>query len=318
MQKHDAKLNPFNWSSRVGSMRRIIRTLLVGLCMAWLPAMSGAAETKRPEPLPIETMRAAVYTKAFAKRFALPDPEPGTEPTGVIQGMEFHIRPHRVMARYSCDLILYLDNTLPIAWPEDARASVSGIPTQDTLLMSNVPRERFLKLSVEDRRHSFKRETLWNMRARIVTPDFEYPKRGGAFDVTYREYNREFFPGMAFVKLDIGCSFTGRQLEKFLAHSPSIELWLLKTGGRNYTDIGVEGVDRSDFVRLALPRTFLERVLPWINAGEDYNMAVFEDEARRERLQRMKEAEQQMKEWDKELAGPEARRQLGETLKRKH
>lgn len=299
-------------------MKRITYPWVVGLCVAWLwlPAMSSAAETKLPDPLPIETMKAAVYTKAFAKRFVLPDPEPGTEPSGAIQGMEFQIRPHRVMARYSCDLILYLDNTLPIAWPEEARASVSGIPTQDTLLMSNAPRERFLAMSENDRRHSFKRETLWNMHARIVTPDYEYQKRGGSFDATYREYNREFFPGVAYVKLDIGCTMTGTQLERFLQHGKGVELWLLKTGGRNYTDIGVQGVDRNDFVRLPLPRNFIERILPWIKAGQDYNKIVFEYEVKRDRPQRMKEAEQQMKEWDKELTDPAVRRELGEFLQR--
>lgn len=305
-------------------MKRITYPWVVGLCVAWLwlPAMSSAAETKLPDPLPIETMKAAVYTKAFAKRFVLPDPEPGTEPSGAIQGMEFsmeEIPPGSVYARplYACDLILYLDNTLPIAWPEEGRAGAQRIMSIHPQLFSHMNRERFLAMSVEDRRHSFKRETLWNMRARIVTSDFEYRKRGGSFDATYREYDREFFPGVAYVKLDIGCTMTGTQLERFLQYGKGVELWLLKTGGRNYTDIGVQGVDRNDFVRLPLPRNFIERILPWIKAGRDYNKIVLMEETQRNRPQRMKEAEQQMKEWDKELADPAVRRELGEFLQRK-
>lgn len=295
-------------------MNKIPRIWVVGLCVSlWLHALSVAAETRLPDPLPIETIKAAVYTKAFAKRFVLPDPEPGTEPTGAIQGMEFsmeEIPPGGVYARplYACHLILYLDNTLPIAWPEEGRAGARKIMSRHPQLFSHMSRERFLKLSENDRRHSGSRGTFYNMRARIVTPDYEYQKRGGSFDATYLEYDREFYPGVAYVKLDIGCNLTGRQLEKYLAYASYPELWLLKTGGRNYTDINVQGVDRNDFIHLPLPRNFFVRILPWIKAGADFNRIVLMEETQRNRLQRMKEAEQQMKEWGKELADPELRR----------
>lgn len=298
-------------------MRQIMRILMVGLCTAclWLPAISIAAETKLPDPLPIETMRAAVYTKAFAKRFALPDPEPGTEPGGAIQGMEFQIVPHRI-GGYACDLILYLDNTLSIAWPEDARASVSGIPTQDTLLMSNVPRERFLAMSVEDRKYSFERGSRYGRLVRLSTPDYQHLKQGGSLDVTIREYDKTFFPGLAYLKLDIGCTMTGTQLERFLQYGKGVELWFKKQEGKDYRQYLI--TDATDFLRVPLPTSFLERVAPWIKAAQDYNMVVDLDEIRRNRPQRMKEAEQQMKEWDKELTDVEVRRQLSETLNRKH
>lgn len=299
-------------------MRQITYTLIVGLCAAWLwlPEMSGAAEMKLPDPLPIETMRAAVYTKAFAKRFALPDPEPGTEPTGAIQGLEFQIRPTRGMAGYSCYLTLFLDNTLPIAWPEEARASVSGIPTQETQLLHNMPRERFLAMSIADRKYSSARVSLYGRKARIATPDHEYQKRGGSYDVTYREYDREFYPGVAYAKLEIDCGLSGTEFEKYLAYAlaPHVEVWLLKVGGQDYRYAG--GLMRDDFIRLPLPRNFIERVLPWIKAGAGYNKIEFEDRIRRERAQRMKESERQMKEWDKELADPAVRRELGEFLQR--
>lgn len=299
-------------------MRRNIRTWIVCLCAAWLclPAMSIAAETKLSDPLPIETMRAAVYTKAFAKRFALPDPEPGTEPMGAIQGMEFQIIPHRIMAGYSCYLTMYLDNTLPIAWPEDARASVSGIPTQETQLLHSMSRERFLKLSVEDRKYSFERGSRYGRLVRLSTPDYQRLKQGGSLDVDIKEYDKTFFPGLAYIKLDIGCTMTGTQLERFLQYGKGVELWFKKPEGKDYRQYAV--TDATDFLRVPLPISFLERVLPWIKAGQDYNKIVDMEEIQRNRPQRMKEAEQQMKEWDKELEDPEVRRQLGEILKRKH
>ena len=299
-------------------MRRITNIWTVGLCAAWLwlPAMSGAAETKLSDPLPIETMKAAVYTKAFAKRFALPDPEPGTEPTGAIQGLEFQIRPHRIMAGYSCDLILYLDNMLPISWPEEARASVSGIPTKETQLLHNMSRERFLKLSEDDRRYSGERSSRYRRLAWLAAPDTEALKGGGLSDTTYSEYDREFYPGLAYIKLDIGCSYTAQAIDNALQRYSTIVVWLKRAGGKDYRKAFVKGSE--DFLQLSLPRNFIERVLPWIKAGADYNKIVDMEEIRRNRPQRMKESEQQMKEWDKELEDPEVRRQLGDILKPKH
>jgi len=294
-------------------VKKIPCILIIGLCL-WLllPAFSSAAEAKLTDPLPIETMKVAVYTKAFAKRFVLPDPEPGTEPSGAIQGMEFRVRHHRIMAGYSCELILYLDNTLPIAWPEDARASVSGIPTQDTLLMSNVPRERFLAMSVEDRRYSGERSSRYGRLVRLSTPDYQRLKQGGSLDVTIREYDKSFFPGLAYLKLDIGCTMTGTQLERFLQYGKGVELWFRRPEGKDYRQYPV--IDATDFLRVPLPLPFLAHVLPWIKAGQDYNMVEAEARWKRERPERMKEAEQQMKEWDRELADPKVRRQVGDIL----
>lgn len=299
-------------------MKRIMRIWEVGLCVVWLwlPSISGAAETKLPDPLPLETMRTAIYTKAFAQRFVLPDPEPGSEPMGVIQGMEFHVVPHRVMAGYNCDLILYLDNTLPIAWPEESRASVQAIPTQTTLLMGKVLRERFLRMSVEDRMYSFERSSRYGRLVRLSTPDYQRLKLGGSLDVTIREYDRAFFPGLAYIKLDIGCSMTGTQLERFLQYGKGVELWFRKPEGKDYREYPV--IDATDFIRVPLPRSFLERISPWIKAGEDFNRIVDLEETRRNRPQRMKESEQQVNEWKRELEDSEIRRQLGEILNRTH
>lgn len=271
-------------------MRRIIRTWIVGLCAAWLclPAISIAAEANLPDPLPIETMRAAVYTKAFAKRFVLPDPEPGTEPTGAIQGMEFsmeEIPASGVYARplYACDLILYLDNTLPIAWPEEGRAGAKRIMARHPQLFSHMSRERFLAMSVEDRRHSGERISRYGRLVRLSTPDYQRLKQGGSLDVDIKEYDREFFPGIAYLKLYIGCTMTGTQLERFLRYGKGVELWFKKPEGKDYRQYPV--TDATDFFRVPLPLFFLERVLPWIKAGQDYNKIVLIEETQRNRPQ---------------------------------
>ena len=81
-------------------------------------------------PLAIDHMRAAVYTKEFAKRFALPNPEPGTEPSGGMQAMEFAVEPGpKHSFGYNCKLKLYLDSKLPIAYPEE------GVAGSDRMFM---------------------------------------------------------------------------------------------------------------------------------------------------------------------------------------
>ncbi len=72
--------------------RGLARTRGFVLALSVVASTAGfAAESPKPSPLPIERMRATAYTKEFAKRFALPDPEPGTEPSGGVQTMEFAV-----------------------------------------------------------------------------------------------------------------------------------------------------------------------------------------------------------------------------------
>lgn len=64
--------------------------MLVMICLTQLMIGSSvfAVENHPDYPvLPLKEMRIVAYTKAFAGRFGLPDPVPGTEPSGGLEAI---------------------------------------------------------------------------------------------------------------------------------------------------------------------------------------------------------------------------------------
>ncbi|MBK6553531.1 MAG: hypothetical protein IPP18_16255 [Rhodocyclaceae bacterium] len=305
-------------------MNRVVALLTGLLCLSSVaPVFADTSPvpttqpTASPAPLPIDQMRAAIYTKEFARRFALPDPAPGTEPMDGVQAIEYGmwlakgkglIDDIGELRTYDCELSIYFDNSLPIAWPEDARAGTSRIPATLPPLLFTWTRERFLKLSEQDRRDMDERSLRYGRLARLSTSDFDDQKRGGSLDVTWHEYDRKAFVGLAYAKLSIGCSMTGRLLDRFLKHGSSIELWLKKAGAKDYRR--ALAIDPNDFIRLRVPLPFVERILPWVQAGEQFNAQSITEYDGINRDQRAHRATKQI---DDELA--RQRRAPGETTK---
>lgn len=65
---------------------------LIALMQLIIAASVFAVENHPDYPvLPLEEMRITAYTKAFAERFGLPGPDPGTEPEGGLEAIEFAI-----------------------------------------------------------------------------------------------------------------------------------------------------------------------------------------------------------------------------------
>ena len=114
---------------KIRTSRKIVDrclAMLVLICLTQLMiGVSAFAVENHPDypVLPLNEMRVAVYTKAFAERFGLPDPVPGTEPSDGLEAIEFAIEkgpswcPH-----YFCNLYLYVDNSLPVKYPEEGVA----------------------------------------------------------------------------------------------------------------------------------------------------------------------------------------------------
>lgn len=281
-------------------------------------------QTVSPAPLPIEEMRAAIYTKEFARRFALPDPAPGTEPLDGVQAIEYGmwltkgkglIDDIGELKTYDCELAIYFDNTLSIVWPEEARASVSTIPSIRPSLLFNWTRERILKLSVQDRQRLDGRIWHLNLAALVVT-DTAYEKTGSQISVSWREYDRDAFAGLAYAKLSIGCSMTGRVIESAVRQKGRASLWL-KHAKASSDNINTDKPRADEVVKLRLPQGFIERILPWIQAGERFNAQSITEHDRINREQRAHRAAKQI---DEELArrrrDPAETQQLLDVMKR--
>ncbi len=261
---------------------KIASTVLFGL----LFVASFSAEAKEPTPLDTDAMRAAVYTKEFAKRFALPAPEAGTEPSGGVQAMEFAVEPGPwwlgETASYYCKLYLYLDNKLPIAYPEEAVRGTVNIPSQKTKLMT-IERERWLSLSEKDRLHFGERSSRYTRKSMLTTTDFVWNKAGGGVGMFYDEYHRDLFPGLAYLKISMGCpNFS------WMDKIETIQIWIQREGTKDYRHQDRE--DPEDFLKFTLPKSFFGRIHPWIKRTAEYN-GILIDKANRERVKNRQNTE---------------------------
>lgn len=279
------------------------RNSLVYLLSAWLLCLMGtaAAADKQPTSPPVDEMRAVAYTKAFAQRFALPDPEPGTEPSGGIQAMEFAVEPGPYWrgnaAGYYCKLHLFLDNNLPIAYPE-GEAGVHHLPSQPTKLLSP-NNERWDKWSVEDRKFLNERKTRYTNHVWLATPDYpgffdeRSKKPFAATSMFYDEYHRELFQGLAYLKIDMGCA-----AYSWLDKVEAIQIWIKREGAKDYSRELRK--DPADFLKFSLPMSFYKKIVGSIKTVSGYNAKILNEDIRQNREKRMRESEKYLKEMSKE------------------
>jgi len=214
-------------------------------------------------PLPVHEMRAAIYTKAFAERFGRPAPEPGSEPSAGVQAIEFLVEPSPVLPIYVCYLTVYVDNKLPIAYPE-GEVGLRNLPRRPSLLWDRTE-EPTRPWTDADRAHLNKRSIRWSRAAFLASPDFVWPKSGWRFGVHYEEYHRDLFPGLAYLKINIGCT-TGRPVG---TPKKAVELWLKREGGNDYSR--VVKVDPNDFLKFPIPQVFVNRILELAAIADERN-----------------------------------------------
>ncbi len=246
-------------------------------------SIAPAAGADKPGPsasLPIEQMRAVAYTKDFAQRFALPAPEPGTEPSGGIQAMEFAVESNPNAPYYYCKLYLYLDNTLPIAYPE-GETGIQYLPSRRTQLMTFDAQTRWLRLSEKDRRHFSERKSRYWERARWATPDYRYQEQGASTSIFFEEYHRELFPDISYIKLDTTCL-----AYSWVEKAPSIQLWIERQGGKDYTL--VTRVESGDFHKFSVPNHLWGQIRSWMKAAAGYNSVLTEQNNKRQRALKRK------------------------------
>ena len=268
-------------------IRRRWRTLLVGIVFAALTGFTPAhaAEPAKPSPLPIEQMRAVAYTKEFAKRFALSEPEPGTEPSGGIQAMEFAVEAQsKRQQMYVCTLKLYFDNSLSVAYPEEGVTGAISMLVQSThfFLWSDPAGKHWMGFSEKDRRHFSEREGRYTgMRmAYMATPDYRWKnyrlKNGGdlwkqegfATGMFYEEHRRDLFPGLAYLKLNMACPSSSAPTYPDIDKLAVVQVWLKRQGSRNRKQMD-ETPD--DFLRFTIPQPFYRKIIAWDRETTHYN-----------------------------------------------
>lgn len=252
------------------------------------PLLALAKEPQPPAALPIEQMRAAVYTKDLAKRFALPDPEPGTEPSGGAQAMEFAVEAQsKRQQMYVCTLKLYFDNSLPVAYPEEGVTGTRSVLAQSThfFLWPDPTGKHWMSFSEKDRRYFSEREGLYTgMRmAYMATPDYRWKnynlKNGGdlwkqegfATGMFYEEHRRDLFPGLAYLKLKMACPSSSAPTYPDIEKLAVVQVWLKRQGSRNRNQMDETP---EDYLRFTIPQSFYRKIITWAKEAAHYNLMV--------------------------------------------
>jgi hypothetical protein len=153
------------------------------------------------EMLPIQEMRATAYTKAFAQRFGLEPPAPGTEPTNGLEALELRVERLREWTKlYSFTLYLYLDSRLPIKLPESGGAGNMRMLLTGAHFFAR-PKAQWMKWPEKDRIYLNTLNGGYNMKAFLATMDYVPNKKGAIDSIEYDEFYTELLPGLTYVRL---------------------------------------------------------------------------------------------------------------------
>jgi len=247
--------------------RRLKAAFLLCLSMVLFVSTCLAGEKKAaPYPeLPLGEMRIVAYTKAFAERFGLPAPKPGTEPSGGLQAIEFAIEKGPAWAPlYYCNYYLYVDSTLPIKFPEEGGAGNFYMLVGNTHFLSRT-HEQWMKWSIEDRKHSSNLKGKYNRKTNLASMDYIPKKQGAIDDLWYVEYHKNLLPGVTYLKL--------KGSPPMMIDRPrrNIGIWLQKESKTDYRSR--IHVDPGDFLKFPVPEQVFEKVREWgLRAREANNV----------------------------------------------
>ena len=265
-------------------LRAVVLTLAMG-CISSAIAQNAAPPPSPPAPpIPVEQMRAFAYTKEFANRFALPEPEPGWEPGEGLLAVEFRVlripgeRLYGVPAGqsvYRCDFKLYIDGRLDIAFPEPGLSGSSKLYTD--LTHSFIAREKGVPdIPEADRRAHFARQTAFLQLSAFATDDYEPSKRGALLSSGPREFVRDLFPGVHYMDAH-NCSFA-----RWLSHrETTVKVWVKKSTGKDYRRDLAQ--DPNDFYQFTLPPALIAKARPWAEWVSQNNHFVDEKDGREQR-----------------------------------
>ncbi len=254
-------------------LRAMVLTLALG-CISSAIAQTAASLSGPPAPpIPVEQMHTFGYTKEFAKRFALPEPEPGWEPGDGLLAVEFRVEPIAgPRGLYNCAFNLYVETKLDLAFPEAGPSGSDELYTSRLHPFLEVPKGS-PGLRESDRRAYWERRRGFAQLGAFATADYVPGKRGASTSSSMRSFVRELVPGVHYVRLS-SCEYA-RWLSK---NDPTLKVWVKKSSGKDYTRI--VGIDPSDFYQLALPQALITKTLPWAEWVMKHDSAVFDEESR--------------------------------------
>jgi hypothetical protein len=205
--------------------------------------------------LPLKELRIAAYTKAFADRFGLPEPAPGTEPSGGLEAIEFAIEKGRFAPYYYCNFYLYVNSDLPIKYPEEGVAGEKYMLIKGTHFFART-QEQWMRWPKNDRLHFNDRQGAYHRKANLASMNYIPGKQGAITDLYYREFYKTILPGLAYIKLD--CSPPSLMIKE---PKRNVGIWLQRESNADYR--GRIHVDTGDFLKFEIPDQVFQKVREW-------------------------------------------------------
>ena len=257
---------------------RWLRAMVLAVAVSSMPtAIAQGTPLPPTPPIPVEQMHAFGYTKEFAKRFALPEPEPGWEPGDGLLAVEFSVRPIPGPWRplYTCAFKLYIDSKFDIAFPEPGLSGLNELYTSRTHPFI-ARRKNEPDIPEADRRAHGERQRAFGQLAAVATSDYVMDKSGALTSSPLLEFVRELFPGVHYVQAS-DCMFAF-----WLSRRESdLNVWVKKSTGKDYTRTAMR--DPNDFYQFPLPHALIAKARPWAEWVSQNNHFIHEEEAREQR-----------------------------------
>jgi len=239
------------------------------------------------ERLPIQEMRAVAYTAAFAKRFGLPPPPPGTEPNNGLEALEVKVqrRGERADDAYCMKLSLYLDSHLAIKLPKGEPSGNERMVCNPSHFFGNSFKERhFEKWSEEDKRHLVALDSNYRMKAFLGSMDYGDGKMANkgyppGDSIVYDEYHTELLPGLTYIRLFF---FEPLILDDTLKHKKytDVGVFLLRATDRDYRHTLSYTPD--NFYKFRLPNHILAKMKEWVEMMKPVNATIMKEKELRE------------------------------------
>jgi len=238
---------------------------VVGLSVM-LASRSASADKKLslPEPpIPVRDMQVAAYSKAFAKRFNLPDPKPQGELHPPLHALRFfidvlHIDPVLGVPAFGCTLQAYFDMALDVAYPTQGKTWARDLymPQQQAWLDNKLGSNR-----LPDQIHIARQESLSYGLVAIASPNYEWNKPGVFGTHLVRAFDRELVPGISYYEIGLLCPRPATATSEV-----QLELWLKKLAA---PDFRTERMDFDAFHKFPIPKAIFTRAAPWLAWYDD-------------------------------------------------
>lgn len=206
------------------------------------------------EELPIKEMKVQAYTKEFARRFNLPLPQSDEEPGNGLYAIEFVVLKNAIRDIYYTCLRLYIDNKIPIKYPENTYGSIE-------LFFPEYGHEMFKKRK-DAEVYLMEKLFKYHNKALIVSKDYKKGEKGFYTGIYYQKYIKNFYEDIAFLEFYIDFP-NDRSL-----FTPGINIWLEKESGPDYGKRF--GFKREHFFIFDVPNVFYKKAYSFYKRTTDH------------------------------------------------